>query len=153
MKAMADPSFYESMGSSKTITQPKVLDSTVDGAVTHLRIRYGFAGDLNRAARAILDPKKMTWVIELDIDSDNLSAKFRMVPDHYPDRLECSGSYRFEEKDGTTVQVMTGELKVHVPLVAPPVERAIVSGLKEHMPQEAQAIERFVAENPGEDRQ
>jgi Protein of unknown function (DUF2505) len=151
LSAVADPKFYESMGSTKTLTKPEVLSRTVDGAVTHLRIRYGFAGELNRGARAILDPDKMTWVVELDVDADKRRATFRMVPDNYPDRLDSSGSYRFDKKDKATVQVMTGELKVHVPLVASTVERAIVNGLKEHLTEQAAAIERFIAEKAPED--
>jgi hypothetical protein len=39
---------------------------------------------------------------------------------------------------------MDGDIVVHVPLVASTVERAIVNGFREHMAEEAAAIERFI---------
>lgn len=143
LSAVADPLLYESIGKSSTLSAPVVLDRSQSGGVVRLRIRYGFAGDLSRAARAILDPQKMTWVVVLDVDQDDYSARFEMIPDHYKDRLNSSGSYRFEKKDKTTIQIMEGNLKVNAPLVAGAVERVIVNGLKEHMTEEARAIEKF----------
>jgi Protein of unknown function (DUF2505) len=145
LAAVADPHLYESMGATKSLSPPEVLDCTKSGPVTSLRIRFRYAGGLSGAARAILDPAKMTWVVELDVDADDRGAEFKMVPDYYPDRIDASGTYRFDKGDKTTTQVMEGGLVVHVPLVASTVERAIVSGFREHMAEEAAAIERFTA--------
>jgi len=150
LRAVVDPRLYESMGSTKSLAPPVVLDCTQDGDLTHLRVRYRFDGNLSRAARAALDPSKMTWVIELDVDSSTFSAEFRVIPDHYPDRIRSSGTYRFEKKAKATVQVMEGELVVRAPLVAGVVEKAIVGGFREHMAEEAAAVERFTAEHPDE---
>jgi hypothetical protein len=144
VRAVANPLLYQSMGKSKTLSAPQVLDRSENADSVRLRIRYGFAGDLSRAARAILDPQKMTWVVVLDVDLDDYTAQFEMVPDHYKDRLKSSGTYRFEKTDGATVQIMEGDLKVNAPLVAGAVERVIVNGLKEHMADQAKAIEAFV---------
>jgi Protein of unknown function (DUF2505) len=144
LRAVADPALYEAMGSIPNIGPPQVLESSTEGPVTHLRIRYRFVGNLSRAARAVLDPEKLTWVIALEVDTDEGRANFTMLPDHYPDRLECSGTYDFEDKGETTEQVMDGEMRVHAPLVAGLVERAIVSGLRDHLVEQATVIERFV---------
>jgi len=144
LEAVADPALYESMGSIPNIGQPQVLDSSTRDSRTDLRIRYRFVGNLSRAARAVLDPDKLTWVIALEVDTHEGRAKFTMLPDHYADRLECSGSYDFEAKGESTEQVMDGEMRVHAPVVAGLVERAIVMGLREHMVEEAKVIERFV---------
>lgn len=144
VRAVVNPALYESIGATKGLAPPTVLERREDGEFVRLRVRYGFAGDLSRAAKAVLDPSKMTWVVELKVDPGKYRAKFRMVPDHYPDRIECRGSYRFEGKDGKTEQIMKGDLVVHAPLVAGVVEKAIISGFSDHMKEEAVAIERFL---------
>ena len=143
MNAVVDPRMYESMGSMPSLGPPSVLECSHEGGISRLRIRYRFEGQLSRAARAVLDPAKMTWVVELDVDKENYSATFRMVPDHYKDRLRCSGSYRFVEKGEATDQLMQGELVVSAPLVAGLVERAILVGFREHMSEQAKIVERF----------
>jgi hypothetical protein len=142
--AVVDPRLYDSIGPTKGLTPPTVLDRREDGDFVRLRIRYGFDGNLSRAARAVLDPEKMTWVVELKVDPEKFRAKFRMLPDHYPDRIECRGSYRFDGDDKRTEQIMKGDLVVHAPLVAAVVERSIVSGFRDHIAEEAVAIENFL---------
>jgi hypothetical protein len=148
IKAVIDRRFYESIGSTKGLAPPSVLECREDGEFKRLKIRYGFEGELSRAARAVLDPAKMTWVVELKVDQARNRAKFRMLPDHYPDRIECRGSYRFEDDGEATEQLMKGDLVVHAPIVASVVERSIISGFRDHVAEEAHAIERFVESGP-----
>jgi hypothetical protein len=149
--AIIDPLLYESIGATKGLAPPAVLERRDDGDFVRLRIRYGFDGKLSGAARAVLDPAKMTWVVELKVDPAKYRAKYRMLPDHYPDRIECRGSYRFDEEDDGTEQIMKGDLVVHAPLVAAVVERSIVSGLRDHVAEQANAIERFLGVSGSKD--
>ena len=145
--AFLDLRFYEALEAMPNLGRPEVLgrDDT-DGRV-RLRVRYAFTGDLPAPARRVLDPAKLTWVVESLVDRNTHRTEFRMLPDHYRDRLECHGSYVLvPDRDGMTVQHMTGELKVHYSVVGRLAERGIVLGLKEHMGQEAEVLERWVAE-------
>jgi len=144
--AVADPRLYESMDGMPSLGPPSVIECKQDGDLTRLRIRYSFNGRLSSAARAVLDPAKMTWVVNLDVDRMRYQAQFRMLPDHYADRIRCSGFYRFEATSDTTEQVMDGELAVQALLVAGAIERAILSGFKEHMVEMAKAVERLAEE-------
>ncbi len=143
--AVVDPRLYESMNGMPSLGTPSVLEHTVDGDLNLLRIRYAFKGRLSSAARAMLDPAKMTWVVNLEVNVKRYDAEFQMIPDHYTDRIRCSGSYRFDERGNDTDQVMDGELVVNALLVAGAIEKAIVSGFKEHVAEQAKAVERMAA--------
>jgi hypothetical protein len=143
--AVVDPRLYESMNGMPSLGTPSVIEHRVDGDVNLLRIRYAFKGRLSSAARAVLDPAKMTWVVNLEVDVKHYGAEFQMIPDYYSDRIRCSGSYRFDERGDTTDQVMDGELAVKALLVAGAIEKAIVSGFKEHVAEQAKAVERLTA--------
>ena len=144
-QALVDPGFYESMGAMGKIGTPEVLSRTDDGTAVRIAVRYRFTGSLAAPARAVLDPAKMTWVIESTMHRAEHLAQFRMVPDHYADRLECSGTYRFEERGKHAAQTVEGDIIVHVPLVGRAVERAILMGLREHMAEEAGLVAQWAA--------
>ncbi|MGO9344314.1 MAG: DUF2505 family protein [Acidimicrobiales bacterium] len=144
--AVVDPRLYESMHGMQSLGTPSVIEHRVDGDLNLLRIRYAFRGRLSSAARAVLDPAKMTWVVNLEVDMKRYDAEFQMIPDHYTDRIRCAGSYRFEARGDKTDQVMDGELVVNALLVAGAIEKTIVSGFKEHIAEQAKAVERLAAE-------
>jgi hypothetical protein len=70
--------------------------------------------------------------------------RYRLVPDHYADRLQSSGSCSIEPAGDGCLRTVTGRLKVRALVVGGAVERAIVSGLREHLAAEVAVVERFV---------
>jgi Protein of unknown function (DUF2505) len=122
-----------------------VLDVTVDGDRATVALRYRFAGELNAAARAALDPAKLTWVEHATHDLARHHVTFRLVPDHYGDRFGASGEATIAARGAGSVRTVTGRLGVKAPLVGRAVERAIVSGLRDHLAAEAVAVDRFLA--------
>ena len=73
----------------------------------------------------------------------DLRTSWVVLPDHYPDRLSASGTYRFgpgeDGPDSAVVQV-EGELKVHVPIVGRSVEKVIVTDLRQYISDEVAGI-------------
>jgi len=147
--AFCDPGFYELLADSPKLGRPEVLGREADsgGERVTMRVRYRFTGDLSSAARAVLDPSKLTWVEEAVHDLAAHRVSFVLHPDHYADRFRCSGRYSFTaaDDDDATVRHAEGEVKVKAPLVAGAVERAIVSGLREHLDDEVILLDRFLA--------
>ncbi|MBV8161459.1 MAG: DUF2505 family protein [Acidimicrobiia bacterium] len=145
-EALVDPRFYKALGSMPAIGAPEVLECSVDGGDVFLRVRYAFTGDLAPAARRVLDPAKLTWVVESTIDRATHTTAFRMLPDHYADRLSCRGSYALVANgDRATIQRMDADLRVNYPIVGRLAERGIARGLQENVAQQARIIERWVA--------
>lgn len=146
--AFVDPAFYASIPSLPKLEPPVLLEQVVDGTTVRQRIRYRFTGHVSGAVTRVIDPQKMVWVDESTYDLAAHRAEFRIVPDHYGNKLTCSGSYGFEESGESTRRVIDGDLRVKVPLVNGPVERAIVSGLEEHLAEEARLVGDWLAKGP-----
>jgi hypothetical protein len=127
--ALLDPAFIESLGASPRIDPPDLLDIARDGDRVVQRVRYRFAGDLSSAVAAVIDRSRLTWVTATTFDLASHSATFRVLPDHYADRLRCSGSHRYT----ATGRSIEGELTVRYPIVGKQIERAVLSGLEEHL--------------------
>ena len=149
-EAFVDPGFYKALGAMPAIGDPEVLECSERDGQVFLRVRYAFTGDLAAPARRVLDPDKLTWVVESTVDRNTKTTEFRMLPDHYANRLECAGSYTLAP-DGLdrTIQQMEGELRVNYPIVGRLAERGIYLGLKEHIAEEAHVLERWVAARGG----
>lgn len=139
--AMADPELYRAMPELPKLSRPEVLAHDVDGTVVVLRLRYRFEGDLSSAVRAVVDPSRLSWVEVSSHDLESHRGTFTLEPDHYADRLRCSGSFHYLDVAGGCYRHVEGDLRVRAPLVAGSVERAIVSGLREHLEEQAHAVD------------
>ncbi|MEY2404948.1 MAG: hypothetical protein QOD38_2499 [Acidimicrobiaceae bacterium] len=148
--AFVDPGFYESLEALPNLGRPELLSHEAKGSIVRMRVRYRFTGELSGAVRAVVDPKKLTWVEEADHDIAARSVSFRMIADHYADRFKSSGTYRFEPAgDTSTIRNCTGDIEIRMPLVGRRVENAIVSGLREHLGAEVALVERWIGEHGG----
>lgn len=145
--AFLDPAFLERVSRLPKVGGAELLDQRPDGDTVHQRIRYRFTGDLSAAAKAIIHPDRLTWVEESTTDRRTHVTTWRIVPDHYADRLRCSGTFTLSALDGGRTRRRTeADLKVSLPLVGGKVEQAIVSGLKEHAAGEEQVMADWLAD-------
>jgi hypothetical protein len=143
--AYADPALYPTLVGLPKLGGIEVLDRSGPDDRPRMRIRFRFTGQLPSAVTAVIDPDRLTWVQESEHDVAAGTGTFRLVPDHYPDRLRASGSWRCADDGDGARRVVRGELKVRAPLVGGRVEQAIVSGLEEYLAAEAPAVDRHLA--------
>jgi hypothetical protein len=143
--AYADPALYPGLPELPKIGRPEVLDHRREGDSVHLDIRYAYTGDLPSAALTLIDPGKLTWVQRTTVELGDRRSTITLLPDHYPDRLRCQGTFRFgEARGGGTRRHVEGDLGVKVLVVGKQVERALVSGLQEFLDAEAVAVDRWL---------
>ena len=150
-EAFVDPDFLKHLADLPKLGGPDMLSREDDGTVVHLRLRYRFTGELNAAVRAVLDPARLTWVEDSTVDRRTHRTSFRILPDHYGDRLTCTGTIWLEpEGDLATVRWAEGELSVRkVLLVGRAVENAIVSGMADHARLEAGLVQEWITGRSG----
>lgn len=142
-RAYADPGLYPTL-----VGLPKLGGIEVVGhdgpPVSRMEVRFRFTGHLPSAVTAVVHPERLTWVQETVHDRTDRSARFRLLPDHYPDRLRCRGRYAVSDHAGGSRRVVSGELQVRAPLVGSRVEQAIVSGLEEYLEAEAPVVDAWI---------
>jgi hypothetical protein len=141
---LADAKFIEATGDLPKVGEPELVDQRREGDLLYQRVHSRFAGQLSSAVTAVIDPRRLTWVEETIFDLATHTARFRIVPDHFADRLQAEGRHRFRPTadHGTRWQV-DGDLRVRAAFVATAVERAIISGLEEHLRDLAALIDRW----------
>ena len=142
--AFLDPALLAPVAQLSPLGRPELLEQFDDGDSIRRRVRYQFTGHLSGAARAILDPHRLTWVEVSTLDRATHVTVIEIVPDHYPDRLHCAARVTLDEHDGITHRVLEGDLRVTVALVGSRVEHAIVGGLRTHAAAEEQVVQRWL---------
>jgi hypothetical protein len=142
MALYCDVGTYESLPEFGKISRPVVLDRNELGSSVTLRLRYRFTADLPAAALAVIDPERLTWIDETVYDFDAMTATTRLLPDHYASKLTASATASYLPTAGgdSAIRRVTGDVRVRVLLVGGQVERAIVSGLTEHLAEEAAVV-------------
>lgn len=147
---LVDGDFLASLAELPKLGEPEVLDQRVEGSTVHQRVRYRFTGSLSSAVTKVVDPAKLVWVEATTYDRAAGTATFEILPEHYADRLAAGGTYRFVQTGpATSTRVADGELTVRFPFVGKAVERAIVSGLEEHLGDEAALVARWLEDRRG----
>lgn len=144
-RAFSEPELYAGFADLPKVSVPEVLACDADGDLVHLRIRYRFAGHLSSAARAVIDPAKLSWVDESTHDLARRHVRFALRPDHYGERFRCSGDYRIEPDGEGCRRHASIEVEVSARFVGGAVERAIESGLREHLADETRVVEAYLA--------
>lgn len=144
--AYADPALYPGLPDLPKIGRPEVLDHRRGGDLVHLDLRYAYVGELPGAALAVIDRDRLTWVQRTTVDLAQRTSTITLLPDHYPDRLECAGTFHFAalDGDGGAERRVQGDLRVKVMVVGGQVERALVSGLEEFLAAEAVAVDAWI---------
>jgi hypothetical protein len=90
-------------------------------------------------------PPKLSWIDSSTIDVPVRHTRWEIQPQHYGRNLRCGGQYSFVGAlGGHTTQHIEADLRVSWPLVGRLVERALLSGLRQHLAAEAGVVERFV---------
>lgn len=145
--AYADPALYAAFEGLPRAGRPEVVDHRATGDVVRLDVRWRFTAELSAAARAVIDPDRLTWVERATHDLTSGRVTFELVADHYADRFACTGGYRFVAVGpGATIRESHGDLRIKALLVARAIEDAVVDGLKHQLRAEVPIVERFLAD-------
>jgi hypothetical protein len=139
MAAYGSPAFYEGRPARDDIAVRGVVRREAAGDRILVEVRFAFTGSVSPAVRAVVDPAKMSWITRTEIFPAEARSSWVVLPDHYPDRLSATGTYRFAERkegSGSTDVEVEGDLSVRVPIVGRSVERVIVSGLRDYISDE-----------------
>ena len=148
LEVLSDPGFVPELGALPKVGPPELLEHRLADGTMHQRVRYRFTGALSPAVTRVIDPSRLVWIDDTTYDLAAGTATFRIVPEHYANRLRCSGRHRLTPRRGGCRRRIDGDLTVSYPLVGRAVERAILSGLEEPLGAEAELIGRWLARRP-----
>lgn len=117
----------------------------VAGGKVLRRVRCVLGIDLG-PARRFIGSSEPAWVEEATWDPSAQIWSWTILPEVGSDILSAHGDVALKDGEGTTVRVVTGEVKIRVPLYGGRVEGWIVDGLRQGYDAEAQRLEAWLRE-------
>jgi hypothetical protein len=143
-RTFADPALYAAYPAGPRLAAPEVVGRSAEGDIVEQDLQYRFTGELSSAVRAVVDPARLSWVERSRHDLAQRTTTFELRPDHYADRLRCSGTVTVQPDGDGCRRTVTGDLKVRVALVGGTVERTLVADLQDHLRDEVAVVEAFL---------
>lgn len=142
---LLDPDFIAARSELPKLGDSELLECTRDKTTARLRVRLRLTADLSPAVRAVIDPKKLTWVDDATFDLAAHRAAHRIEPDNYADRLLSTYTSVLDIDGPGTRRILSGIVKVKMLLFGGKVEGAIVSGLTEYAGAESELLNTWLA--------
>ena len=135
-----DQAFYPRLDGLGKLGSPEVVDRESSSDRVRMQVRFRFVAELPSAALAVVNPDRLTWVEDTTYDFRTATSATVIRPDHYHDRLSATAMSRFSSSGQGCARTIEGDLRVRALLVAGQVERAIISGMREHLVLEAEVL-------------
>lgn len=144
-EVLLDEDFQRSLGDIGALAEREVLDQKEhpDGRVER-RIRCVLDIEISGAAQRFLGDGPPAWVEEAAWDPDSLAWSWTIHPEVGGDLLTAKGTTAISADGHAGVRIVSGSLKVRVPLYGSKVERWILSGLESAYDDEADRLAEWL---------
>jgi len=143
--AMLDPAFQETLTDIGDLHDRHVLaiDDGPDGEMTR-RVRCVLALEMSGMARSMLGDADPAWVQEERWDESRTHCEWTIHPEVAKDLLSASGTIDIVGDGDKASRVVSGDVKVRVPLYGGKVEGWIVAGVSRAYDEEAELLTRWL---------
>lgn len=121
-----------------------LLEERVEGPVTFTRTRIAPRRELPLIAAKALGQKSFSYVQEVEANREELTTRWRVVPDILSTKIRCEGASRVVATPDGCERVIDGEIDVTVPLIGGAVERQIVAEITRSYDRAAEVIRRHL---------
>jgi Protein of unknown function (DUF2505) len=143
-----DPGYQASLDPIGPLKSRQLLSQQHSEGLVIRKVRCVLDVNLAGAARAILGSSDPAWVEESTWFPEKMSWEWKVVPEVAAGVLSANGEMRLLGNGGATDRVVSGNVKVHFPLVAGAVEKVIVDGVTKVYDEEAERLTHWLV-NPG----
>jgi hypothetical protein len=136
-EVLLDRKFQASLSQLEGLRQRKVLSQKKEGDVIHRRIRCVLDVKVTGVAKKFLGDGDAAWVEHATWHPDEMLWRWEVEPEVGGDLLEASGTIELQPAKKGTKRLVTGKIKVRVPVYGSRVEGWVVEGLKSAYEDEA----------------
>lgn len=138
---LLDKKFQASLSDIGALSHRKVLSQEKDGDGRVVRrVRCILNLHLTGMAEKFIGDSDPAWVEEATWHPEDMTWVWQVQPEVAADLLDASGTITLEPAKKGTKRVVTGNVKVKVPIYGSKVEGWIVQGLKEAYEEEAERL-------------
>jgi hypothetical protein len=144
-EALVNPAFLVRMAELPKLGSAEIVSNERDGDVVKLQVRYLFQAELSSAVTKFVDPEKLTWIEDSDVDLAAHHTSCLIRPDNYDNLLQGKYEATITPSGSGCVRTVSGSVKVKIPLLGSKVEKAIIGGLSENSDAQVHLLADFLS--------
>jgi hypothetical protein len=146
-EAILDLKYQDTLGDIEVLAGREVLEQEEqpDGTIKR-RVRCILGVDLGAARRFIGDADP-AWIEEAVWDPEQHRWEWKILPEVAKDLLTASGYIEIDGSEDEAVRIVSGNVKVKVPVYGGRVEAVIVRGLESAYAEEAERLTEWLADS------
>jgi Protein of unknown function (DUF2505) len=148
-RTILDPQYQASLSRLGPLKSRTLLSQEGQGSTVVRRIRCVLDVNFVGAAKSVIGPSDPSWVEESTWFPEEMTWRWRIVPDIAASLLSAGGTMKLSEDRRGATRVVAGEVRVHVPFVGEKVERSIVEGVTSVYNEEAERLTQWLANISG----
>lgn len=135
------------VGKMKSLEEMEVVERSETDSTIVRRVRYRIRPVIERIGPKKIPPEAFEWVERSTFDKRSRVLTYRNVPTKakIAKMFENHGELRILESGARCVRVMSGELKIHLPLLGAVAEKVIYKKAAELLEEEAAALRLFMS--------
>ena len=112
------------------------------------RTRVTLGRDLPKVATNLLGERRLAYTLEENIDDARHRIRWKVIVDRVASKVRAEGTFSLEPiDDNTCLRVVTGEIKVSVPLIGSRIEKGIAEDLTRSYESTAHFARQWLAEH------
>lgn len=148
-QTLLDPAFQASLSDVGSLAERTVLSQIERSGTTVRRVRCVLDLELSGMAKSILGDADPAWVEEAVWHPQAMAWEWKIEPEVAADLLSAAGRIEIAPEGEGTERVVTGSVKVRVPLYGGKVERWVVEGVQRAYEEEAQRLRDWLLGHAG----
>lgn len=131
----------------KSLLAMELLERREDGDFVTRRVRYRIHPVIENIGPRKIPPEVFEWIEHSFFNRKTFIMQYENIPTKEKIRkfLENRGEIRFINTPGGTLCIMTGELKIHFPLLGGMAEKIIYRKASEILDEEAAALRKYLS--------
>ena len=147
-EALLDPDFQESLADIASLRDRRLLaqENQQDGKVVR-NIRCVLDLHVSGMAKTVLGDADPAWVEESVWDPKTMTWSWKIKPEVAADLLSASGTTVVQSSGAGSARIVTGTIKVKVPLYGGKVEGWIADGVEAAYEEEAERLRSWLGES------
>jgi len=142
--ALLDPDFQASLNNIGALRSRDVLSQERQNGLVVRRVRCVLGVNVTGVAKKFLGNSDPAWIEVSAWHPDEMRWHWHIEPEVAADLLDARGQIALERSGAGTLRVVSGQVRVKVPLYGGTVERWIAQGLERAYDEEAERLEAWL---------
>lgn len=147
---LANGEYLVPMDEVPNVSEYRRIETVRKGDKIFSKNEWCVHGKIPSIAQKIIRPEMLTFIEDTVWDDNTTTFTTRIIPHFFKNQFICRTSSSWQSAgNSVTKRIFSGSLEIRIPIIGPPVEKAIIDQLKASNDKNAIMVRKALAEKIG----